>query len=482
MKYEPVIGIETHVELSTASKIFCGCAARFGAEPNTNVCPVCLGLPGALPVVNEKAIESIVAIGLALNCEIAPRSQFHRKNYFYADQPKNYQISQYDVPVCSDGFLDVEDDSGALRVRINRVHMEEDTGKMIHVGGSGRIKGADHSLLDFNRSGIPLVEIVTEPDLATPQQARAFAQELQAIVLALGVSDAKLEEGSMRFDANVSLRTTGSEELGTKVEVKNMNSFRSLEQALSFEIDRQAAALQAGESILQETRHWDEAAGVTGSMRSKEESSDYRYFPEPDLVPVEVTEQWREGIRSALPEMPAARRARYESLELDHDSIAVLTSAGPGIVQLFEEAVAAGAAPQVVANWLTGEVAAFLRRQSTGVADTPLTGTHLKQLAELYAAGDVSATAAKQVLVGVMSGEGSPGEVAEARDLIQVSDTETLTAQIDELLESLPEEHQRLREGDAKVIGYLVGQVMRVSGGKADPKVVSRILRDKAGG
>lgn len=481
MRYEAVIGIETHVELSTDSKIFCGCPARFGAEPNTNVCPVCLGLPGALPVLNQKAIESIVAIGLALNCEIASWSQFHRKNYFYADQPKNYQISQYDVPVCSGGSLRVEAGGDSFRVRINRVHMEEDTGKMIHVGGSGRIKGADHSLLDFNRSGIPLVEIVTEPDLATPRQARAYAQELQAIVLALGVSDAKLEEGSMRFDANVSLRPEGSDELGTKVEVKNMNSFRSLERALSFEIERQATALEAAEPVVQETRHWDEAAGVTGSMRSKEESSDYRYFPEPDLVPVEVTEAWREQIRSTLPEMPAARRARYQTLGLDHEAGAVLISAGPTMVGLFEDAISSGADPKTVANWLTGEVAAFQRREPVEIEDTPLTGRHLSELAGLYAAGEVSATAAKQILIGVLSGEGSPAEVAEARDLIQVSDTDELTAQIDELLESLPEEHERLKEGDAKVIGYLVGQVMRVSGGKADPKVVSEILREKAG-
>jgi aspartyl-tRNA(Asn)/glutamyl-tRNA(Gln) amidotransferase subunit B len=482
MAYETVIGIETHVELATDSKIFCGCPARFGADPNTNVCPVCLGLPGALPVLNQQAIESIVAIGLALDCEIAVRSQFHRKNYFYADQPKNYQISQYDVPVCSGGVLELDADGATFLVRINRVHMEEDTGKMIHVGGHGRIKGADHSLLDFNRSGIPLVEIVTEPDLSTPQQARAFAQELQAIVLALGVSDAKLEEGSMRFDANVSLRPIGSDELGTKVEVKNMNSFRSLERALAFEIARQTSALDTGEKIVQETRHWDEAAGVTGSMRSKEESSDYRYFPEPDLVPIEVTESWREEIRRSLPEMPAARRARYEELGLDPAAIAVLVSGGPPLTGLLEDAVQDGADPKTVANWLTGEVGAYLRREAVQISDTPLTGGHLSDLAGLFAGGDLSATAAKQVLVGVLSGEGSPAEVAEARDLIQISDVGELAAQIDEVLDNHPEEYQRLKEGDAKVIGYLVGQVMRITAGKADPKVVSTILREKAAG
>ncbi len=480
MKYESVIGIETHVELATDSKMFCGCPVRFGADPNTNVCPVCLGLPGALPVTNEKAIEWIVAIGLALECDIAHRSQFHRKNYFYADQPKNYQISQYDVPVCSGGALEIETGGRPTRVRINRVHMEEDTGKMIHVGGGGRIKDADHSLVDFNRAGVPLVEIVTEPDLSTPQQARAFAQELHSIVLTLGVSDAKLEEGSMRFDANVSLRPSGSEDLGTKVEVKNMNSFRSLERALTYEIERQTAVLAAGDRIIQETRHWDEGAGVTEGMRSKEESSDYRYFPEPDLVPVEVDETWREDIRRRIPELPAARRVRYAAQGLDPDSIAVLSGGGSALTGLFEDAVAAGADPKVIANWLLGEVTAYLRRETVDLSETALTGEHLRDLERLYAAGDLSSTAAKQVLAGVLAGEGNPGEVAEARDLIQISDAGALSAQIDQVLADHPEEYQRLRDGDAKVIGYLVGQVMRITGGKADPKVVSGLLQEKA--
>ncbi len=482
MKYEAVIGIETHVELATESKMFCGCSARFGAEPNTNVCPVCLGLPGALPVPNEKAIEWIVAIGLALGCEIVPLSQFHRKNYFYADQPKNYQISQFDVPVCSGGSLTVEIEGRAAPVRINRVHMEEDTGKMIHVGGGGRIKDADHSLLDYNRSGVPLVEIVTEPDLSTPEQARAFTQELQAIVLALGVSDAKLEEGSMRFDGNVSVRPSGTRAMGVKVEVKNMNSFRSLERALAYEIERQTVALEAGESIVQETRHWDESAGVTGSMRSKEESSDYRYFPEPDLVPIAITDSRRESIRNGLPELPAAQRSRLSALGIDPASIAALLSGGSKLIGLVDRAVAAGADARTVANWATGEVTAFLRRESVDLTDTSLTGEHLFELERLYAAGELSSTAAKQVLVGVLAGEGRPAEVARDRDLIQVSDTVALEGEIDRVLTEYPDEYQRLKEGDPKVAGFLVGQVMRATAGKADPKVVSTLLRRRGSG
>ena len=482
MEYEAVIGIETHVELATDSKMFCGCPAHFGADPNTNVCPVCLGLPGALPVPNERAIEWIVAIGLALGCDIAHRSQFHRKNYFYADQPKNYQISQFDVPVCSRGSLDVDVDGRPTRIRINRVHMEEDTGKMIHVGGGGRIKDASHSLLDYNRSGVPLVEIVTEPDLSSPAQARAFAQELQAIVLALGVSDAKLEEGSMRFDGNVSVRPAGTSDLGTKVEVKNMNSFRSLERALEYEIERQTKALEAGEQIFQETRHWDEGAGVTGSMRSKEESSDYRYFPEPDLVPIEITDVRRESIRAALPELPAARRARFADLGLDAAAVAALMSADPALSGLLEDAVAGGGDPRTISNWLLGEVTAFLRRGPAALDDVPLTAGHLRELEQLVAAGDLSATAAKQVLNGVMEGEGSPATVARERDLIQISDTGRLAAEIDRVLADHPDEYRQLMDGEAKVVGFLVGQVMKATSGKADPKAVSTILREKARG
>jgi aspartyl-tRNA(Asn)/glutamyl-tRNA(Gln) amidotransferase subunit B len=479
MTYEAVIGIETHVELATTSKMFCGCPVDFGAEPNTNVCPTCLGLPGALPVPNERAVAWTVMLGLALECEVAPRSLFHRKNYFYADLPKNYQISQYDVPLCTGGHLDVDAGGETHRIGITRVHLEEDTGKSTHLGDSGRIHAAEAALLDFNRSGIPLMEVVSEPDITSPEAARAYAEELRAVVLALGVSDAKLEEGSLRFDANVSLRPAGSDTLGVKVEVKNMNSLRSLQRALAFEIDRQAALLGSGEPVAQETRHWDEERQVTESGRSKEESSDYRYFPEPDLVPIEVDEEWREELRAAIPELPAARRSRVQDLGLDSDTARVV-AASEGFAELLDEAVAAGGDPRAAANWLTGEVTAALRRSGMGIGDTPLTGADLAELHAMVAARELSATAAKEVLAGVLTGEGGVRRVAEARDLLQISDEGALVAAVDAAIAAHPDEFARLREGEQRLAGFFVGRVMQATGGKADPRRVGELIRERA--
>jgi aspartyl-tRNA(Asn)/glutamyl-tRNA(Gln) amidotransferase subunit B len=478
MSCEAVIGIETHVELKTRSKMFCGCSTEFGAEPNTHTCPVCLGLPGSLPVPNEQAIDWIIAIGLALDSTIAHRSVFHRKNYFYADMPKNYQISQFDIPICSNGHLVVEVDEHRARIGVTRVHMEEDTGKSTHMGGDGRIQSADYTLLDFNRAGVPLVEIVSEPDLRSPAQARAYVQELRDIVATLDVSDAKLEEGSMRFDANISLRPEGTDALGVKVEVKNMNSFRSLERALSFEIDRQQRVLDGGGQVMQETRHWDEAAGVTHSMRSKEESSDYRYFTEPDLVPIEISDEWRERIRSGLPELPSQRRSRYVAMGVD--SVTASTIVGGGLGEILEAAVGAGGSARIVSNWLVGEVTAYIRREGRSIEETPLTGGALAELATLVESGDVSSSAAKTVLEGVLNGEGTPKEVAVARDLLAMKDTGALEAVVDEILAYHPDEAARLREGDLKVLGYLMGLVMRATGGKADPKAANEMLRSRA--
>jgi aspartyl-tRNA(Asn)/glutamyl-tRNA(Gln) amidotransferase subunit B len=475
MSYEAVIGVETHVELRTRSKMFCGCPVDFGADPNTNVCPVCFGLPGALPVPNQQAVEWTIALGLALGASIAPRSVFHRKNYFYADLPKNYQISQYDVPVCAGGHLEIDVDGDTITVGITRVHLEEDTGKSTHVGGDGRIHAAQGALLDFNRSGIPLVEVVTEPDMRTPEQARAYAQELRAIILALGISDARLEEGSLRFDANISMRAAGTEPLGVKVEVKNMNSLRSLQRALAHEVDRQTEILQAGGVISQETRHWDEASGRTEPGRSKEESSDYRYFQEPDLLPMDVSQGDIDRIGSGLPELPSARRARYVALGVDDAAVRTIVSGGLG--PLLDDAVASGADARLTANWLAGEVTAHLNRAGEG-AHLALDGDALAELVGMVAAGDLSSTAAKEVLAGVLAGEGSARSVAEARDLIQVSDAAALTEMVDAVLAEHPDEVGRLRAGEDRLVGFLVGRVMATSGGKADPAKVAELIRE----
>lgn len=478
-RWESVIGIEVHVELLTNSKMFCGCPAGFGGEPNTNVCPTCLGLPGALPVPNETAIDWIARIGAALNCKISPRSVFHRKNYFYADLPKNYQITQFDIPVCHDGWLEVPVDGELTRVGIERAHQEEDTGKSIHVGEGGRIHSATQTLLDFNRSGVPLVEIVSKPDIRSAVQARVYAQELRAVIVELGVSDAKLEEGSMRFDANISVRPHGVDTLGVKVEIKNMNSFRSLERAVEYEIVRQVGVIEAGGKVIQETRHWDEDAGVTQGMRTKEGSSDYRYFVEPDLVPMVIDQKWRERVMTSLPELPAARRHRYLEMGLDGHLAQVLTGADPAIRGLFADTVAAGAEVRPAAGWVTGEVTAWLRREGADLASNPLGGPMLAGLLAMIGDGRLSSTAAKEVLDGMMSGEGGAETVAATRDLLQVSDTDAIGEAVDRVLAANPDAIERFRDGEQKVIGFLVGQVMRATGGKADPQVVNRLLTER---
>ncbi len=480
MSWEAVIGIETHVELRTDSKMFCGCPVDFGSEPNTNVCPVCLGLPGALPVPNEKAIEWTMRFGLALDCEITRESLFHRKNYFYADLPKNYQISQFDLPLCVGGHLDVITDAGERRIGITRVHLEEDTGKSTHLGEGGRIGSSGGALIDFNRSGIPLMEVVSEPDIRTPEEARAYAHELRSIVLALGVSDARLEEGSMRFDANISLRPEGSDGLGVKVEVKNMNSLRSLQRALAHEMERQAAVLDAGGTITLETRHWDEEAERTDAGRSKEESSDYRYFSEPDLVPLSVGGEEVESLRAGLPELPAETRARFAATGVEAVAARVLVATGLGPLQ--DDAVAAGAPPAEAAKWLTGEVTAHLNREGIQAGDVVLGGPDLAELIAMVASGDLSATAAKQVLDGVLAGEGSPRPVAETRDLIQIRDEGALAAAVAAVVEEHPDEMARIAAGDAKLVGFLVGRVMQATGGKADPRRVSELIQEQAAG
>jgi aspartyl-tRNA(Asn)/glutamyl-tRNA(Gln) amidotransferase subunit B len=436
-------------------------------------------LPGALPVTNGTAIEWLARIGLALNCQIAPFSVFHRKNYFYADVPKNYQISQFDLPVCTDGWLDVVVDGDEIRVGIERAHMEEDTGKSLHQSSGGRIHAATSTLLDFNRSGVPLVEIVSRPDLRSAAQARAYAQDLRALVAELGVSDARMEEGSIRFDANVSVRPVGRTELGTKVEIKNMNSFRSLERAIASEIDRQIGVLEEGGSVVQETRHWDEEAGATKGMRTKEGSSDYRYFTEPDLVPMMMVASTVERLRAELPELPADRRQRFGQLGLDSHLVNVLSGSEPGLRHVFDEAVALDADPLMAANWITGEVTAAFRKAEATTAEIRFTGNDLAELVTMVKEGTLSSSAAKEVLAGVMAGEGSPRIVAEARDLMQVSDEALIGIAVEQVLAANIDAIERFRGGEEKVLGFLVGQVMRATGGKADPKLVNALLRQR---
>ncbi len=467
--YETVVGLEVHCELRTATKLFCSCRNAFGDEPNTNVCPVCLGLPGSLPVLNAKAVEYAMRIGEALNCEVR-RSIFHRKNYFYPDMPKDYQVSQYDQPINVDGRLELPDDSA---VGIERAHLEEDTGSNRHMGGDGRIHNADYSLVDYNRAGVPLVEIVSRPDIRSAEQARAYVSELRSILVATGASDGKMEEGSLRVDANVSVRPAGSDQLGTRCEVKNLNSLRSLGRAVEHEAARQWELLEAGERVVQETRHWNEAQGRTVSGRSKEEAYDYRYFPEPDLVPVDPDETWRQAVRRSLPMLPAARRQRLAKaaglppagvapvVELDLDTLVLA-------------AISAGAQGRRAVNRAVNEVAADLE------AARRLDPAAFAKLLLLEDAGKLTATQAKQVLADMLAGGGDPEDLAAARGF-KAMDTAELAAEVDAAIAAHPAQWQSFRDGDAKVGGFFVGKVMKATRGKADGAAVTALLRERAG-
>ncbi|HEY1332056.1 MAG TPA: Asp-tRNA(Asn)/Glu-tRNA(Gln) amidotransferase subunit GatB [Actinomycetota bacterium] len=474
---EAVIGLECHVELSTRTKMFCGCRNAFGAPPNSNVCPICLGHPGTMPVPNRTAIEYIVRIGLALDCRIAPDSLFHRKNYFYPDMPKNFQISQYDLPICVDGHLDVQVDGESRRIGITRVHMEEDTGKTSHAGTTGRIAQAEYALEDYNRAGVPLVEVVSEPDIRSPEEARAYLTELRAVLQTLGVSDVRMEEGSLRCDANISVRPVGSVELGTKVEIKNMNSIRSVERALRFERDRQRAALESGEPIAQETRHYDENTGATSSMRSKEFAFDYRYFPEPDLTPLEPEPAWVEEIRAALPELPAARRARFETEYGLSPQQSGVVGGQSDWASFFEDAVALGADAPSVANWTAGDLAALVNESGDGLGASKVTPAHIADLVRLVDDGVLSSAGAKAALAEAFA-SGEPIEaIVEAKGLRQVSDEGALESVIDEVIAENPGPVQQYLGGKDGAINALVGPVMKKTKGSANPAVVQEILR-----
>jgi aspartyl-tRNA(Asn)/glutamyl-tRNA(Gln) amidotransferase subunit B len=471
-RYDPVIGLETHVELGTTTKMFCGCPTTFGAEPNSQVCPVCLGLPGSLPVVNRTAIEYTIRIGLALNCEIASWCRFARKNYFYPDMPKNFQISQYDEPLCTDGYLDVEVGGKTVRVGIERVHLEEDTGKSLHVGGAtGRIHGAEYSLVDYNRAGIPLVEIVTKPVAGTGADAataaRAYVTELRDLLRSLGVSDVRMEEGSLRSDVNVSLAPRGAAQWGTRTETKSVNSLRSVERAVAFEIERQAAVLDAGGRVKLETRHFHEDSGVTTPGRSKEEAQDYRYFPEPDLVPVAPPIQWVEQIRAALPEAPWARRARLQA-EWDLSGPEMDAIVNAGALDLVQQTIAAGATPADARKWWLGELARRANEAGVELPALAITPAQVARISGLVAAGMLNDKLARQVIDAVLDGEGEPDEIVKARGLAVVSDDAALLAAIDEAIAANPGVAAKVRDGKIPAAGVLVGAVMKATRGKAD--------------
>ncbi len=483
-RYEPVLGLETHVELGTASKMFCGCSTVFGAEPNAQVCPTCLGLPGSLPVVNEAAIEYATRIGLALHCEIASWCRFARKNYFYPDMPKDFQISQYDEPLCTNGYVDVEADGTSYRVEIERVHLEEDTGKSLHVGGAtGRIHGATHSLVDYNRAGIPLVEIVTKPITGTraaaPDVARAYVTELRDLLRGLGVSDVKMEQGSLRCDVNTSLAPPGAP-WGTRTETKNVNSLRSVERAVRFEMQRQAARLDSGQRIVQETRHFHENTGETTSGRSKEQATDYRYFPEPDLVPVAPEREWVEAIRAALPELPSVRRARLAE-QLGATTAEMQAMGNAGVVDLVAATAAAGAPAAEARKWWQDYLMRRANAADVDPVDLRITPEQVARVIALVGDGTLSVQLGRQAIDSVLETGDDPDTVVEHRGLKPVTDTGAISAAVDEAIAASPDVAEKIKGGKVAAAGALVGAVMKATRGQADAKTVRELILTKLG-
>lgn len=487
--FDPVMGLEVHVELSTKSKMFCGCKTDFGGHPNTHVCPVCLGLPGALPVVNAKAVESAIRIGLALNCEIASWCRFARKNYFYPDMPKNFQTSQYDEPLCFNGYLDVdvETDEGlkTFRIEIERAHMEEDTGKATHQGGqTGRIHGADYSLLDYNRAGIPLIEIVTKPIVNTgkyaPLVAKAYVSALRDLLRALDVSDVRMEQGSLRCDVNLSLRKDSASQFGTRSETKNVNSLRSIERAVRYEITRQAALLTDGQKIIQETRHWHEDTGETTSGRSKEEAEDYRYFPEPDLVPIAPSRDWVNELRETLPENPSVRRARLQAEWgiSDHDMNSVISA---GALDLVVSTIDAGVSHTAARKWWLGELSRIANERGIELGVLPILPSQIAEIENLISDGTLNDKLARSVIDGIVNAEGSVQEIIQKRNLALVSDDSALLKAIDDALASSPDVVEKIQQGKLQAAGAIVGAVMKATGGQADAAKVKELLFQKLG-
>jgi len=475
MQYETVIGIEIHAQLLTDSKMFCGCSTKFGSEPNTQTCPICIGMPGVLPVINKKAIEYVIKTGLAVHCRIASYSRFARKNYFYPDLPKGYQISQYELPICEHGYVEIADNGSTKKIMLTRIHLEEDAGKNIHEGAG------NYSFVDLNRAGTPLMEIVTEPDIRSPKEAVAFVKKIRTILRYIGVCDGNMEQGSLRCDANVSVRPYGQEEFGVKAEIKNMNSFKFIEKALDYEIKRQIKAIKDGEKIIQETRLWNSEKGITESMRSKEEAHDYRYFPEPDLVPIEVEMPWIEQIKSQIVELPDSRRQRFISQYGLPEYDADLLTSEKSLAEWFEQAVKLGGDPKTVSNWMMGELMSLLNEKNKQIEECGLKPEQLVGLLELIDKGIISGKIAKTVFEEMYKTGKNPDTIVKEKGLVQISDEADIEKAVNEILEKNPEEVERFKAGDEKLMGFFVGQIMKVTKGKANPQIVNELLKKKLG-
>ncbi|MFZ3101902.1 MAG: Asp-tRNA(Asn)/Glu-tRNA(Gln) amidotransferase subunit GatB [Desulfitobacteriaceae bacterium] len=475
-EYEMVCGVEVHTELATKTKIFCSCSTEFGGEQNTHVCPVCSGLPGVLPVLNSKVVELAIKAGLAMNCEIADFSKFDRKNYYYPDLPKNYQTSQFDLPICKGGWLDIVVDDQVRRIGITRAHMEEDAGKLVHSGET--ISSSLESYVDYNRTGVPLLEIVSEPDLRSIPEVLAYLEQLVQILEYTEVSDCKLEQGSVRFDVNVSLRPLGSLELGTRTETKNLNSYTSVRRCMEYEIERQASLLDDGERILQETRTWDEGKGITLSLRSKEEAHDYRYFPEPDLVPLVIDREWVERIRQTLPELPVARQARFQTLGLSDYDAGVLT-ASKALGDFFDQALTQYSDAKSLANWVMGDLTRLLNAQQCAVQDSPISPDQLAELLKLIDQGTISGKIAKSVLEEMYTTGKAASLIIQDKGLAQISDEGALSAILDQVLAANPQSVEDYRAGKERALGFLVGQIMKATKGQANPGLVNQLLKEK---
>ncbi|WP_419871769.1 Asp-tRNA(Asn)/Glu-tRNA(Gln) amidotransferase subunit GatB [Candidatus Pristimantibacillus sp. PTI5] len=472
-KYETVVGLEVHVELHTNSKIFCGCSTAFGAPPNTHTCPVCLGHPGVLPVLNRQAVEYAMKAAMALNCQIADISKFDRKNYFYPDSPKAYQISQFDQPIGEHGWIDIEVNGETKRIGITRLHLEEDAGKLTHVDGGYA------SLVDFNRVGTPLIEIVSEPDIRTPEEAKAYLEKIKAIMQYCDVSDVKMEEGSLRCDANISLRPYGQKEFGTRAELKNMNSFRGVQRGLEYEQFRQAEILDGGGEVIQETRRFDDALGKSFSMRGKEEAHDYRYFPDPDLVQLHISEEWKQSIRATIPELPDARKARYTAdYSLPAYDAEVITSSKK-LADFFEESLSYTKDAKTVSNWIMGDLLGYLNANDQEISDVKITGQGLGEMIGLLEKGTINGKIAKTVFKAMLESGKLPEQIVEEQGLVQISDEGAVLQIVDQIIEANPQSVEDYRAGKDKAIGFLVGQIMKASKGKANPALANKLLIER---